>query len=171
MRTKHYSKKTEESYTRWIKQFILYSNKVHPENLGAESIKNYINHLAVEKHVSSSTQNQALQGILFLYRNILKKEIGWIEDIKYVRQVTHLPVVFSRDEVFRIINNLEGVIELIVSVLYGTGMRITEALRLRVKDIDLEMNQIIIRDGKGEKDRITLLPQKLKPILKEHIKK
>ena len=139
--------------------------------MGTEQIKQFINHLAVEKHVSSSTQNQALNAILYLYKNILDKEIGYIDEINRAKRIKHLPVVFSRKEASDIINNLEGIIKLIVSLLYGTGMRLGEALSLRVKDIDFEMNHIIVRDGKGEQDRITVLPQKIIPLLKEHIRK
>ncbi len=171
LRTNHYSKKTEESYTSWIKQFIIFNNKIHPDKLGAEEIKNFLNHLAINKHVSASTQNQALQGILFLYKKILKKELGWIKDIKNVKRVKHLPVVFSRHEASQIINHLDGSNKLFISLLYGTGMRLNEGLNLKVKDVDFEMNQIIVRDGKGEKDRITVLPQKLISDLKEHIRK
>ncbi len=171
LRTNHYSPKTEESYIGWIKKFIFFNNKIHPEKLGKEEIQNFINHLAVDKYVSSSTQNQALQAILYLYKNILKKEIGWINEIKHVKRIKHLPVVFSKSETAVIIKNLEGVPKLIVSLLYGTGMRLNECLGLRIKDIDFGMNQIIVRDGKGEKDRITVLPQKLIPELELHIEK
>jgi len=171
LRSKHYSRKTETAYTNWIKRFVLFHNKRHPKDMGAEEIKAFINNLADEHQVSSSTQNQALQGILFLYKNILKKDLGWIADIKYTTRIKHLPVVFSRSETASILNNLNGVIKLIVSLLYGTGMRLGEVLNLRVKDIDFEMNQILVRDGKGEKDRITVLPQKLNAELKEHLRK
>jgi integron integrase len=171
LRTKHYSRKTEVAYTNWIKRFVLFHNKRHPDEMGAEEIKAFINNLADEHQVSSSTQNQALQSILFLYKNILKKDLGWIADIKYTSRIKHLPVVFSRSETAAILNNLNGVIKLIVSLLYGTGMRLGEVLNLRVKDIDFEMNQIIVRDGKGEKDRITVLPQKLHAELKDHMRK
>ena len=171
LRSKHYSRKTETAYTNWIKRFVLFHNKRHPKDMGAEEIKAFINNLADEHQVSSSTQNQALQGILFLYKNILKKDLGWIADIKYTTRITHLHVVFSRSETASILNNLNGVIKLIVSLLYGTGMRLGEVLNLRVKDIDFEMNQILVRDGKGEKDRITVLPQKLNAELKEHLRK
>lgn len=171
MRAAYYSKSTEKSYVNWIKKYILFHNKRHPKDLGSEEIKNFINHLAVEKHVSSSTQNQALNAILYLYKKILNKEIGFIDEINRAKRIKHLPVVFSRSEASDIIKNLGGVIKLIVSLLYGTGMRLGEVLSLRVKDIDFEMNQIIVRDGKGEQDRITVLPQKLIPILKEHIRK
>ncbi len=171
LRANHYSVRTEESYISWIKRFILFNNKIHPDKLGAEAIRNYLNYLAVEKHVSSSTQNQAMQGILYLYKNVLKKDVGWIKEIKHAKRVKHLPVVFSRNETSEILSRLDGTIKLFVSLMYGTGMRLSECLRLRVKDIDFEMNEIVVRDGKGEKDRITLLPQKMIPILKEHIRK
>ena len=171
LRSKHYSRKTETAYTNWIKRFVLFHNKRHPKDMGAEEIKAFINNLADEHQVSSSTQNQALQGILFLYKNILKKDLGWIADIKYTTRIKQIPVVFSRSETASILNNLNGVIKLIVSLLYGTGMRLGEVLNLRVKDIDFEMNQILVRDGKGEKDRITVLPQKLNAELKEHLRK
>lgn len=171
LRTRHYSRRTEEAYVGWIRRFILFHNKRHPNEMGAEEIKQYLNHLAVEQNVSSSTQNQALQAILFLYKKVLGKEVGWLNDIKHATRIKHLPVVFSRNETAQILNKLTGVIKLVVSLLYGTGMRLGEVLNLRVKDIDFEMNQIIVRDGKGEKDRITVLPQRLIPELREHIRK
>lgn len=169
MRTNHYSKKTEESYIGWIKQFILFNHKVHPEQLGAEEIKNFINHLAVSRHVSSSTQNQALQGILFLYKNILGREVGWIDNIKHATRVKHLPVVFSKREVGQIFVHLDGANKLVVSLLYGSGLRLAECLNLRVKDIDFDYTQIIVRDGKGEKDRHTVLPFSVITELKKHL--
>ncbi|MDP1881065.1 MAG: integron integrase [Parachlamydiaceae bacterium] len=171
MRTNHYSPKTEESYLKWIKEFIIYSGKIHPQELGAKEIQNYVSHLAVDKFVSASTQNQALQAILFLYKNIIKRDVGWINDIKHVKRVKHLPVVFSRAEAAAIIKCVDGTTKLIVSLLYGTGMRLNECLNIRIKDIDFGMNQIVVRDGKGEKDRITVLPQKLFVPLEQHIQK
>lgn len=170
-RANRYSRKTEEAYIGWIKRYILFHNKRHPNEMGKEEIQQFINHLAVEKHVSSSTQNQALQAILYLYKNILNKEVSWLDEIKHTKRVRHLPVVFSRTDTVKILNCLSGTTKLIVSLLYGTGMRLGEVLSLRIKDIDFEMNQIVVRDGKGEKDRITVLPQKLIPELKEHIRK
>jgi integron integrase len=171
LRSKHYSIKTEDAYTSWIKRFILFNNKQHPKDMGADEIKSFITNLATNHHVSSSTQNQALQAILILYKNVLKKELEFIDTLSRTRRIKHLPVVFSRNEAGDIINNLDGVVKLVVSLLYGTGMRLGEVLSLRVKDIDFEMNHIIVRDGKGEKDRITVLPQKLIPDLKEHLRK
>ncbi|MBT8392592.1 MAG: integron integrase [Ignavibacteriaceae bacterium] len=171
LRSKHYSKRTEAVYTNWIKRFILFNNKRHPRDMGADEIKAFINNLATNHHVSSSTQNQALQSILFLYKHIVKKDIAFIDSISRAKRIKHLPVVFSRNEVLIILNNLSGINKLFVSLLYGTGMRLSEGLRLRIKDIDFEMNQINVRDGKGEKDRITVLPTKLVSEFKAHIRK
>lgn len=171
LRTKHYSSKTEDAYTSWIKRFILFHNKRHPKDMGAEEIKSFITNLATNHHVSSSTQNQALQGILFLYKNILNKDIGWIEEIKFAHRKKHLPVVLSKDEVQMIFDNLDGIALVISKLLYGSGLRLGECLSLRVKDVDLEMNTISVRDGKGEKDRLTVLPEKLITELKTHINK
>ena len=169
LRSLHYSRRTEESYTNWIKRFIIFNNKTHPEKLGKDEIRKFLNHLAVERNVSASTQNQALQGILFLYKEILKQDIGWIDDIERPLKPKHIPVVFSKTEAHSIIQNMEGLPRLIAGLLYGSGLRLSEALRLRVKDIDFEYKQIIVRDGKGEQDRITLLPQSLSPQLKKQI--
>lgn len=139
--------------------------------MGAEEIKQFITYLATEQQVSSSTQNQALNAVLYLYKNVIKKEIKFVDGFGYVKRIKHLPVVFSRDEAQLIINGLEGVNQLFVKLLYGTGMRLSEGLRLRVKDLDFDARQIIVRDGKGEKDRITILPEKLVEPLKGHIKK
>jgi site-specific recombinase XerD len=134
-----------------MRRFILFHNKRHPNEMGAEEIRAFINHLAVNDHVSSSTQNQAFQAILFLYKNILKKDIEFINEISRAKKIKHLPVVFSKSETTKIFENLNGVPKLVVSLLYGAGLRLSEALRLRIKDIDFEYKQLTIRDGKGEK--------------------
>ncbi len=169
LRVNHYSMKTEKSYIAWMKKFIIFNNKIHPDKLGAVEIRNYINHLAVERHVSASTQNQALQGILYLYKNVMKKDIGWIEEIKHATRVKHLPLVFSKRETIKIFEYLEGVPKLVISLLYGGGLRLAECLHLRVKDIDFDYKQILVRDGKGEKDRHTILPNSIVPELKKHL--
>jgi integron integrase len=169
MRTMHYSKRTEESYTNWIKRYIIFNNKIHPNNLGKEHIKNFLNHLAVTRNVSASTQNQALQGILFLYKAILHKDIGWVDDIQRPTKPKHIPVVYSKAEAHAVLNNMSGLPQLIAQLLYGSGLRLSEALSLRVKDINFEYKHIIIYDGKGEKDRITLLPDSLIPKIKDQI--
>ena len=171
LRTLHYSRRTEQSYVSWIKRFILFNNKTHPEKLGKDDIRKFLNYLAVEKNVSASTQNQALQGILFLYKEIIHKDVGWVDDIQRPAKPKHIPVVFSKAEAHSIIQNIEGLQKLIAGLLYGSGLRLSEALRLRVKDIDFELKNVIVRDGKGEEDRITLLPVSLIPLLKEQIEK
>ena len=171
LRAKHYSKRTEQAYIGWIKRFILFNNKKHPDEMGADEIKEYINYLAVSKKVSSSTQNQALQGILFLYKNILKKDVGWIDDIKKVSRVKHLPVVLNKEEINKILEYLDGIVLLVSKLLYGSGMRLGECLKIRVQDLDLELRTITVRDGKGEKDRITILPDKLIETLNRQINK
>ena len=171
LRTKHYSKKTEESYISWIKQYIIYNNKIHPEKLGKEAISKFLNYLAVERHVAASTQNQALSAILYLYKNIIKKEMGWLDDVIRAHKSRRLPVVFTKAEVNAVLNNLEGVPRIVCSLLYGSGLRLGEALELRIKDINFEYRQIIVREAKGNKDRITTLPDKIIPELKTHLNK
>ncbi len=171
LRTLHYSKRTEESYINWIKRFIIFHKKTHPQNLGKDDIRKYLNHLAVDRNVSASTQNQALQAILFLYKNIIHKDVGWIDDIKRPQKPKHIPVVFTKTEAHTVIQLMDGLPKLIASLLYGSGLRLSEALRLRVKDIDFEYHLIIVKDGKGEKDRTTLLPKSLVPHLLEQIEK
>jgi integron integrase len=171
LRARHYSLRTEKVYINWIRKYIIFHNKQHPSQLGINEIHSFINHLAVVKKVSVSTQNQALQSILFLYKQILKTEIGWIEEIKRVERIKHIPVVFSREEAKNILSYMKGVTRLIASLLYGSGLRLNECLRLRVKDIDFDYKQIIIRDGKGEKDRRTTLPLTLMPALQKQIRK
>jgi len=169
MRSMHYSRRTEESYVNWIKRFILYHNKTHPEKLGKDEIRKFLNHLAVERNVSASTQNQALQGILFLYKEILHKDVGWVDDIQRPTKPKHIPVVYSKSEAHAVLNNMSGLPQFIAQLLYGSGLRLSEALRLRVKDIDFEYRHIIIHDAKGEKDRVTLLPESLIAKIKAQI--
>jgi len=171
MRTLHYSRRTEESYINWIKRFIIFHNKTHPEELGKNEISAFLNYLAVKRNVSASTQNQALQGILFLYKQILHKDVGWIDDIKRPSTPKHIPVVFTKTEAHSIIEQMEGIPKIVTSLLYGSGMRLSEAHRLRIKDIDFGYKHIVVRDGKGEKDRTTILPKSLIPHLKELIEK
>ena len=171
LRVRHYSRKTEESYVSWIKRFIFFNSKKNPNEMGKEEIQKFLNYLAVEKQVSSSTQNQALQAILYLYKNIIKKEIGWLEEIIKAHRSKRLPVVFTKSEVREIFINLSGVPKIICSLLYGSGLRLGEALELRVKDINFEYRQIIVREAKGDKDRITTLPDKIIPELKQHLNK
>jgi len=171
MRSLHYSKRTEESYTNWIKRFVLFHNKTHPEKLGKDEIRKFLNNLAVERNVSASTQNQALQGILFLYKEILHKDIGWVDDIQRPTKPKHIPVVFSKTEAHTVLNNMNGLSLFIAQLLYGSGLRLSEALRIRIKDINFEYRHIIIRDAKGEKDRVGLMPDSLINKIKDQIDK
>lgn len=169
LRTNHYSLRTEKTYISWIRRFILFHNKRHPKEMGAEEIRTFINNLANNQHVSSSTQNQALQGILYLYKNILVKDVGWIDEINRVSRVKHLPIVLSKKEVLKVFEHLSGTPKLVISLLYGGGLRLNEALNLRIKDIDFDYQQIVVRDGKGEKDRHTILPISIISELKKHL--
>lgn len=171
LRVKHYSIRTEESYIQWIKRFIYFHQKRHPRDMGAAEIQAYLTHLAVNRNVSPSTQNQALSALLFLYQQVLKMELPWMDDITRAKKPQRLPVVFSKDEVKHLLAQFEGSRWLVFSLLYGTGMRIMECVRLRVKDVDFEKREITIRSGKGDKDRLTLLPAPLIDPLRLHIEK
>ncbi len=171
LRTKHYSKKTEEAYLKWIKEFIYFNNKKHPLELKKENIEKYLSVLAVKKNVSASTQNQALSAILYLYKNVFKKEVGWLNDVIKAKRSVRIPVVFTREEVRKVFSYLEGTPKIICSLLYGSGLRLGEALRLRIKDISFDYNQITVRDAKGNKDRITTLAKSIIPELKAHLNK
>ncbi|NOQ89975.1 MAG: integron integrase [Gammaproteobacteria bacterium] len=171
MRLHHYSIRTEDVYIQWIKKFILFHNKRHPKEMGEKEIRSYLTHLAVDKHVAASTQNQALSAILFLYKRVLELELDWIDDVVRAKRPKYLPVVLTKSEVTSILNAMTGTNALVAKLLYGTGMRLMEALRLRVQDVDFEQFQIIVRSGKGNKDRITTLPESLVKQLKEQIEK
>jgi len=170
IRLKHYSKSTEQTYYYWCKSYILYHNKKHPKDMGKDEIESFLTHLAVEKNVAPSTQNQAFNAILFLYKEVLNIDISnWNIQSFRAKERTKIPVVLSIDEVKNILTNITGVNNIIVSLLYGCGLRIKEALRLRVKDIDFEYDNIYIYESKSAKDRIVPLPLKLKDTLKEQI--
>lgn len=171
IRLRGLSYSTEQTYTDWAKRFILFHNKRHPKDMGAEEVRAFLAYLVTERNVSPSTQNQALHSILFLYREVLQIELPPLGDLQPAKKPAKLPVVFTQEEVQRILEQMEGRKLLMASLLYGTGMRLTELLRLRVKDIDFQQNQITIREGKGSKDRVTMLPLSLKEPLLEHLKK
>lgn len=171
IRLKHYSIRTEQAYVDWIKRYILHFNKRHPKDLGANEVEQFLTCLAVEGRVAASTQNQAKSALLFLYKEVLGAELPWLDKVQQAKAPKRLPVVLSKEEVRLILKHLDGTHHLIVSLLYGTGMRILEALRLRVKDIDFSRKEILIRDGKGFKDRITMLPASLVVPLKTHLQK
>jgi integron integrase len=171
MRLKHYSLKTEKSYIYYIRAFILFNNKRHPKDMGAAEIRAYLTHLAVNQNVAASTQNVALSALLFLYRHVLHIELPFIGDIERAQKPERLPVVFTRSEVKAILAGLDGLFYLVVSLLYGSGLRLNEGLQLRVKDVDFEYRQITVRDGKGEKDRMTMLPERLVEPLQRQLEK
>jgi len=171
LRSRHYSRRTEKSYVAWVKRFIHFSGLRHPAEMGEKEINEFLSYLAVKKKVSASTQNQALCAILFLYRHVLNREIGELGDVIRARKPRRLPVVLTCEEVKRILNHLRGTNWLIAALMYGAGLRLSECLRLRVQDIDFDGCMIIVRDGKGFKDRITMLPARLKEPLKKHLAK
>ena len=158
LRLAHYSRRTESAYVAWIKRFIVFHGKRHPAQLGEREVTRFLSCLATERKVSSSTQNQALSALLFLYGGVLKRDLAWLEGIVLARGPRRLPVVLGREEVRRVLNQLHGVPRLVATLLYGGGLRLTEGLRLRVKDLDFSASQIVVRGGKGNKDRVTLLP-------------
>lgn len=169
IQTIHYSRKTEKTYRNWIKQFIFFHNKRHPIEMSEIEVNQFLSYLATKRNVSASTQNQALSAILFLYKNVLNKELGDFGNVVRAKRSRKVPVVFTKDEVKRILKNLKDEKQLMASLLYGSGLRLTECLRLRVKDVEFDSKQILVRDGKGEKDRVTLLSDKITPLLKKHL--
>jgi len=168
IRTKHYSIKTEKTYLYWIKQFILFNDKRHPSVMGNEEIERFLNYIAAERKVSASTQNLALCAIIFVYRHVIKQEIKHLK-YDFAKQPKRLPTVLSPPEVSEILKNIHGKHHLITALLYGGGFRLNEVLSLRIKDIDLMSRSIFIFNGKGKKDRYTLLPESLIPMLKQQM--
>ena len=161
LRSRHYSFRTEQQYISWIRRFILFHEKKHPADMSAPEIERFLTYLAVDRRVTASTQNQALSSLLFLYRHVLEVDLPWLENVVRARMPAHVPVVLSRKEVHRLLAHLQGEFHLVAQLLYGSGLRVMEALRLRVKDVDFEYAQIVVRDGKGKKDRVTILPDAL----------
>lgn len=170
IRVKHYSLSTERTYIHWVRRFIYFHQKRHPTDMGAAEVEGFLSALATELNVSASTQNQAMHALLFLYREVLGIKLPWLDGITRAKIAKRLPVVLTIAETQALLrwlpNDTNG---LIVRLLYGTGMRILECLRLRIKDIDLARSEIIIREGKGNKDRVTMLPASLTPVLRDHI--
>ena len=169
LRTKHYSYRTEQTYLDWIKRFIIFHNMRHPREMGADEVQAFITYLANERRVAASTQNQALSAIMFLYKYVLQIEIILPSEILRPGRSEHLPTVLSHQEAMSVIGKMKGTPKLIVQLLYGSGLRITECLRLRIKDLDFANHQIIVHDGKGESDRATILPDSLISDLKSQI--
>ena len=170
MRVRHYSNRTEDTYCAWVKRYVHFHNMRHPKEMGEQEINAFLTHLAVAEKVSASTQNQALSALLFLYRNVIGKEVGDLGHVIRARKPIHLPVVLTREEVKALLDQLSGDKWLMASLMYGSGLRLMECLRLRVQDIDFSRNEIMVRDGKGAKDRITMLPESLKKPLGDHLK-
>lgn len=171
IRLRNYSIRTEAVYAEWVKRYIRFHRYRHPAEMGAAEIEAFLSHLAVGRNVSGSTQNQALAALLFLYKQVLGVNLPWLDDIVRAKKPKHLPVVLTRDEVARVLDELSGVQWLVANLLYGAGLRLLEALRLRVKDIDFARGELLVRDGKGQKDRVTMLPQRLILPLQEHLQK
>jgi site-specific recombinase XerD len=169
VRLKHYSRRTEKAYVDWIRRYILFHQKKHPSTMGATELVAFLSWLAVDKQVSASTQNQALSAVLFLYREVLGFDIGPIEHVPRARMPDKLPVVLSREEVGQLLKQVDGTMWLIVAMLYGTGVRLEECLELRVRDLDFDRNQVMVRRGKGQKDRATMLPAGVKERLAAHL--
>jgi integron integrase len=171
MRLKHYSLRTELCYCGWIKRFILFHGKRHPREMAEAEVTKFLTHLARDGQVAPSTQNQALSALLFLYKEVLKQEIGWLDKVERASKPARVPVVLTRDEVHKIFSHLHGMPRLMAGLLYGSGLRLMECVRLRIKDVDFGYARITVRDGKGAKDRITMLPVNLAAPLERHLVK
>ena len=171
MRVKHYSLRTEKSYTDWIKRYIWHFDKRHPKDMGAVEVEAFLTHLAVDRNVSASTQNQAKSALLYLYKEVLGVELPWLDNVTQAKVPQRLPVVLTQAEVQAVLSRMDGTMWLIASLLYGSGLRIMETLRLRVKDVDFAQREILVREGKGFKDRVTMLPLSLVEPLKSHLLK
>jgi integron integrase len=171
IRTRHLAFRTEQAYLHWIRRYVKFHNRRHPREMGAPEVEAFLTHLAVDAKVGGSTQNQALQALLFLYRHVLGVELPWLENVTRASRPKRLPVVLSAGEVRSVLAELEGTSWLIVNLLYGSGLRLMEAHRLRVKDLVIERGEVIVRDAKGGKDRITVLPDAIVPPLRQHLGK
>lgn len=171
IRTRHLAYRTEKTYLYWIRRFLAYNNLKDPRHLGADEVGAFLTSLAVDSKVAASTQNQALAAVLFLYRDALGIELPWLADVVRAKRPARLPVVLSRAEVQAVLARLNGTIWLVASMLYGSGARINECLQLRIKDVDLVRRELFIRDAKGQKDRVTVLPDALVPHVREHLRK
>ena len=169
IRRRHYSLRTEDTYVHWIKRFIYFSGKRHPAELGAAEVTAFLNYLARDRDVAASTQNQALSALIFLYREVLATPLPWLDELERVRRPARVPTVLTREETQRLLAQMQGTKWLMASLLYGAGLRLRECLRLRVKDADFGYRQITVRDGKGAKDRVTMLPQSVHEPLKRHL--
>ena len=170
IRLRHFSRKTEEAYVGWARRFILFHGKRHPSEMGEAEVTGFLTDLAQVRHVSASTQNQALCALLFLYRHVLGRQLGALDGLVWGKRSTHVPVVLTPAEVVSVLDRLSGTSWLIVALLYGAGLRLTECLELRVKDLDIGGHQIVVRSGKGQKDRRTTLPESIVEPLERHLR-
>lgn len=169
IRAKHYSPNTETAYLTWIRRFIFFHGRRHPETLGADEVNAFLAHLATGRRVSASTQNQASSALLFLYAHVLNRPLDGLSHVVRAKRAVRLPVVLTRDEVSRVVNRMDGVCALMAGLMYGSGLRLIECCTLRVKDVDFERLEILVRDGKGRRDRRTMLPRALVPQLTVHV--
>jgi integron integrase len=171
VRARHYSPRTEKAYIAWIRRFIFFHGRRHPDALGAPEVAGYLSHLAAQQNVSSSTQTQAFAAILFLYRDVLGHNLVGLDDVARARRPVRVPLVLARDEVRAILRRMSGTPLLMCSLMYGSGLRLLECCRLRVKDVDFDRSEITVHDGKGRKDRVTVLPARLMPALQAQLRR
>jgi integron integrase len=169
LRARHYSRRTEQAYCLWVRRFIRFHGLRHPSDMAEPEINAFVTHLAVVQHVSASTQTQALSAILFLYRHVIRREVGALTDLVRAQKPRRLPIVLTADEVKSVLAELEGDKRLMASLMYGAGLRLNECLRLRVQDVDFSRGEIVVRGGKGDKDRMTMLPEALAAPLRRHL--
>ena len=171
IRLRHYSRRTEKAYVGWVRRFVLFHGKRHPAEMAGAEVTAFLSHLATEGRVSASTQSQALSALLFLYRDVLGSDIGWLDDMVRARRPERVPSVLTREEVAVLLGRLHGPEALIASLLYGAGLRLLEGCRLRVKDVELARGELVVRDGKGARDRVTMLPRRLAPLMAAQIER
>jgi len=171
LRTRHYSPRTEQAYLQWIRRYIRFHKGKHPRDLGARDVEAFLTALALERKVSSATQNQALAAVLFLYRNVFEVNLPWLDGVVRAKTSEHVPVVLTRAEVAKVLGFMTGTEWLVCSLLYGSGMRLMECLRLRVKDLGFDYKELVVRNGKGHKDRVTILPASLIPPIREQLRR
>jgi integron integrase len=171
LRTRHFSRRTEHAYIAWIRRFVVFHGKRHPERLGAPEVTSYLSHLASSRQVSASTQNQAFSALVFLYRDVLGRELAGLDTVPRARLPRRLPVVLSREELAAVLGRMHGTPRLMCALMYGAGLRLLECCRLRVKDVDFSRHELLVRDGKGRRDRVTVLPTRLVPPLRAHLER
>ncbi|MBS0579298.1 MAG: integron integrase [Proteobacteria bacterium] len=171
MQTRHFSLRTEQAYLHWLRRFIAFHGRQHPRDVGAAGVEQFLTHLAVERNVSASTQNQALQALLFVYRQVLDMKLPWLDNVTRATRPKRLPIVLTREEVRSVLAQLQGTPWLMANLLYGSGLRLSEVLRLRVKDLALERGELIVREAKGGKDRVTMVPSALDTPLRAHLER